>query len=373
MTVKVPFVDLTRIHAPLKAEILARIGTIIDQSAFVLGPDVEAFEKQFADFLGMPHVVGVASGLDALKLALLALGIAPGDEVITSANTFIATAYAISATGAKPVLVDAEEDSFNLDPRKLEKAITKNTKAVIPVHLYGQAASMKQILEIARAHGLKVVEDTAQALGTQYQDRLCGTLGDIGCFSFYPGKNLGAMGEGGAICTRSEEYRDRMRMLRNVGQKEKYNHECIGHNSRLHTIQAAVLSAKLPALRAHNETRVEAAKLYGRLLGEVKGIKTPEVASERTHVYHLYVIATGRPEERDALQQELAARGIQTGIHYPIPIHLSRCYANLGYGVGSFPVTERLAKSILSLPIFPGITSEEIKMVVTGIKEFYKC
>lgn len=367
---KVPFADLTRIHAPLKAEILNRLGSIIDRSAFVLGPEVEAFEKDFASFVGTTHSIGVASGLDALKLALQAIGVGPGDEVITSANTFVATAFAASAVGAKVVLVDVEEDTYNIDPRLLEKAITPRTKAILPVHLYGQPATLGPILEMAKARGIPVIEDACQSHGAKYQGKNSGAIGLMGCFSFYPGKNLGAMGEGGAITTSDDGLKARLRMLRDVGQRKKYDHAVIGNNARIHTFQAAILGAKLPHLAKQNDERVRIAARYRELLGDVRQIVLPKVAADRTHVYHLYVISA---EKRDALQKQLGDKGVQTLIHYPVPIHFQECYASLGKGPGSFPVTERLAKSILSLPIFPGMTDAEIAAVASGIREFYGC
>ena len=376
MATKVPFVDLTRIHAPIKDQILQKIGSIIDRSAFVLGPEVEEFEKQFAAFVGSPHCVGVNSGLDALKLALQALQVGQGDEVIVPANTFIATALAASALGAKIVLVDAETKSYNMDPGKLKDAITPRTKAILPVHLYGQPADMGPIMEIAKARGIPVVEDVAQAHGSQYEGKTTGTFGAISCFSFYPGKNLGSIGEGGAVVTADEKLRDRVRVLRNVGQREKYHHELLGHNSRLHTVQAAVLSVKLPLLKAQNEQRARTAMKYHELLSSVvnsEKITVPNIVQGRTHVFHLYVITCRKPSDRDALQKHLGAEGIQTGIHYPIPVHLSSCYSHLGYRAGSFPVTETLANSCLSLPIFAGMTDEEVGLVGQSVRKYFGC
>lgn len=371
----VPFADLTRVNSPLKDEILKRIGAIIDRSSYVLGPEVEAFEKDFAKFVGTPHCLGLNSGLDALKLALEALGVGPGDEVITSANTFIATAYAISQVGAKPVLVDCEDRAWNLDPTKLEQAITPRTKAIMPVHLYGQPADMDPILAIAKKHGIPVIEDSAQSHGATYKGRACGTMGVMGCFSFYPGKNLGAMGEGGAVTTSDDGLREKIRMLRDVGQKTKYVHEVIGSNSRIHTFQAAVLGAKLPGLKAQNDDRNRVAKRYGELLGGLKAIRLPEALADRTHVYHLYVIETlgkkSGAKERDELKQFLADRKITALIHYPTPIHLQKCYANLGYPRGTFPVAERLGGAILSLPMFPFMREDEIVAVADAVKAFY--
>jgi dTDP-4-amino-4,6-dideoxygalactose transaminase len=373
MQTKVPFVDLSRIHAPLKAEILNRISSVIDRSAFVLGPDVEAFEKDFAAFIGAPHAVGVSNGLDALKVALQAVGVGPGDEVVIPANTFIATAYAVSALGATPVLVDCEEKSYNLDPALLERAITPKTRCILPVHLYGQPAEMAPIMEIADARKIPVVEDCAQSHGAQYRGRTTGTFGKIGCFSFYPGKNLGAMGEGGACVTADDGLRARLRTLRDVGQKEKYVHELLGHNARLHTMQAVILSAKLPHLRAQNEDRARAARRYGELLAGVRGLTLPRVADGRTHVWHLYVVATPGAQEREGLRKHLNDQGIQCGIHYPTPIHLQACYRHLGKGPGSYPVTERLAQSILSLPMFCGMKEEELQAVAAAVRSYFKC
>jgi dTDP-4-amino-4,6-dideoxygalactose transaminase len=367
---RVPFADLTRIHGPIKQEILARIGSIIDRSAFVLGSEVEMFEKHFASFVGAQHVVGVASGLDALKLAVQAMGIGPGDEVITAANTFIATAFAITSTGAQVVLVDCEDETFTLDVSRIERAINSRTRAIIPVHLYGQPCSMDPILSLARARNLKVIEDCAQSHGATYKGVSTGRLGDAGCFSFYPGKNLGAMGEGGAVSCDPPDLAGKVRVLRDVGQRKKYDHVEVGHNSRLHSIQAAILDLKLPGLAEQNAQRVHLAGRYGKALSEIRQIKTPAVALDRTHVYHLYVI---QAEDRDGLQRHLADSGVQTLVHYPVPIHLQPCYRSLDKGPGSFPVTEKLAKSILSLPVFPGMTDEELDLVVSEIRRFYKC
>lgn len=376
MSIKVPFLDLSRIHAPVKDDVLSRISSIIDRSAFVLGPEVAAFEKEFSSFVGTRHTIGVSSGLDALKLALRALSIGPGDEVITAANTFVATAFAISSTGAKVVLVDIEENSCNIDPAQVARAISPKTKAILPVHLYGQPATMAPLVDLAAKHGIPVIEDAAQAHGAVYQGKSCGSMGVMGCFSFYPGKNLGAMGEGGAVTTSDDGLKDRLRMLRDVGQKEKYQHEVIGENSRLHTIQAAILSAKLPGLASQNEDRARIARRYGEQLADLKGIALPKNAPDRTHVYHLYVIetlGTAHPKkEREALQAHLLERQIHTGIHYPNPVHLQKCYAHLGKGPGSFPISERRAESILSLPIFPAMRDEEVDAVCQGIREFYK-
>lgn len=373
MSVKVPFMDLKRIHAPIKEELLARIGSIIDRSAFILGPEVEGFEKEFAAYVGTPHALGVANGLDALKLALQALGIGPGDEVILPANTFAATSFAISHVGARPVLVDVEERSSNIDPSAIAKVITGKTKAILPVHLYGQPATMAPIQSLAQANHLAIIEDCAQAHGATYQGKGVGTFGVAGCFSFYPGKNLGAMGDGGAVVTSDADFLKKLKILRDVGQSEKYHHTVIGHNSRLDAMQAAILSVKLKGMRAQTEQRSGIAKRYLQLLGTLDSIQLPEVLSDRTHVFHLYVILTRNSKDRDPLRQHLTDLGIQTGLHYPIPLHLQICHADLGYREGAFPNTERMAKSMISLPIFPGMSDLEIETVATAIRSFYKC
>lgn len=373
MSVKVPFMDLKRIHSPIKEEILARISSIIDRSAFILGSEVENFEKEFASYVGTSHALGVANGLDALKLALQAMDVGPGDEVITAANTFAATAFAVSSIGARPVLVDVEEDSYNIDPSEIERAITGKTKVIIPVHLYGQPATMEPIQAIATKRGLKILEDCAQAHGAKYKGKGIGTFGTAAGFSFYPGKNLGAMGDGGAITTSDADCLKKLKILRDVGQSEKYHHAVIGHNSRLDSMQAAILSVKLKGMQRETEERVMAANWYGEQLGTVAQIQLPKGLGDRTHVFHLYVILTKDAKDRDTLRQHLTDDGIQTGLHYPIPLHLQKCYADLGYKNGQFPKTERMAKSLLSLPIFPGMSREEVGIVADSIKRFFKC
>ncbi len=373
MSTKVPFMDLNRIHAPIKDEILSRIGTIIDRSGFILGSEVEAFEKDFAAYVGSSFALGVANGLDALKLALQSVDIGPGDEVITAANTFAATAFAISAVGARPVFAEIEEKSYNIDPRSVEKLITPKTKAIIPVHLYGQPASMGPLIALADKHGLKIVEDCAQSHGATYENKNTGTMGILGCFSFYPGKNLGAMGDGGAITTSNPEVFKKLKILRDVGQSEKYHHTVIGHNSRLDAIQASILAVKLKHLKSQTEDRVRVAKRYREVLSGINPIVLPDALTDRTHVYHLYVIHTKDSKDRDLLKNHLNAAGVQTGLHYPIPLHLQKCYSSLGYKEGSFPIAEKSAKSLLSLPIFPGMTDIEINSVATEIKSYFKC
>lgn len=365
--------DLKRIHAPLKEEILSRLGTIIDRSAFILGAEVEAFEKEFAEYVGAKNALGVANGLDALKLSLQAIGVGPGDEVITSANTFAATAFAVSSVGAKPVFVDIEERSYNLDPAAVSRAVTSRTKAIMPVHLYGQPATMTPLLELSERKGIAIIEDCAQSHGAMYKNRATGTFGIAAGFSFYPGKNLGAMGDGGAITTSDSTVFKNLKTLRDVGQSEKYHHTVIGHNSRLDAMQAAILSVKLRGLRAQTEDRMRIGQRYASLLSKVAQIQIPEVLADRTHVFHLYVIMTREVKERDALREHLTKAGIQSGLHYPIPLHLQKCYADLGYREGQFPLSERMAKSLISLPMFPGMTEAETEAVASAIRGFYKC
>lgn len=372
MKTAVPFVDLHRIHQPLKDAFLAKVSTLIDSSQFVLGTEVENFEKEFAEYNQSKYCVGVSNGLDALTLALLALGIGPGDEVIVPANTFIATAYAVTHTGAKPVFCDVDLSSATLNPKLLSSCLTSKTRAVIPVHLYGQSAEMDPIIDFCKKNKLKIVEDTAQAHGAKWGTRHCGTLGDIGCFSFYPGKNLGALGEGGAIITSDPQLAERVKMIRNVGQKQKNIHEMIGGNYRLHSMQAAFLRLKLPHLNSYNQQRFEAAKIYIEELKNCSNIELPKIFSDRSHIFHLFVIQNKNAADRDPLNRFLNDAGIQTGIHYPTPLHLQPCYQNLGYSKDAFPVSKKLGDSILSLPIFPGIKKEEIVLVCQTIKNYFK-
>jgi dTDP-4-amino-4,6-dideoxygalactose transaminase len=361
----VPFVDLKAQYDTIRDEVTTAVAAVFESSQFVLGDAVSRFERAFAEYLGSSHAVGVASGLDALSLALRALNVGPGDEVILPANTYIATALAVSAVGATPVLVDCREDTYQIDPALIEQAISSRTRALIPVHLYGQAADMAAIGAIAEAHGLPVVEDAAQAHGTQYDGRRCGTFGRMGCFSFYPGKNLGAYGDGGLVVTDDENLAERLRRLRNYGQRVKYEHVEKGVNSRLDSVQAAVLGVKLPYLDGWNARRAGHAARYSELLaGRVLAVPARDPRS--THTYHLYVV---RVANREAIVKSLAERGIQTGIHYPIPIHLQSAYRDLGYGPGDFPVAERCAGEILSLPMYAELTEEQIEAVVGALGE----
>lgn len=363
----IPFLNLKAQHQPLKQEILAAVSEVLDCTAFAGGPFVAKFEEEFASFCGTKHAIGVGNGTDALWFALLALGVGPGDEVITAANTFIATAEAISYCGAKPVFVDIDEGAYNMDPALIEKAITPRTKAIIPVHLYGQMADMDPIMAIARKHGLPVVEDASQAHGAEYKGRRAGSIGDIGCFSFYPGKNLGACGEAGACVTGSPELRAKIAMLREHGQAKKYYHDMIGWNGRMDGIQGAILTIKLKHLPAWTEARRAHAAAYNKALANTRGVLTPIEATCARHVYHLYVI---RVKQRDALIQALAGQGIMCGIHYPEPLHLQKAYAHLGVGPGSFPVAERVARELVSLPMFPELTPDDTAAVAEAAKNF---
>jgi dTDP-4-amino-4,6-dideoxygalactose transaminase len=362
---QVPFLNLKLHHEPLRAELRAAIEEVIDASAFAGGSFVERFEREFAAFCGAKHACGVGNGTDALWFALLALGVGPGDEVITVPSTFMATAEAISYCGAKPVFVDIEEDSYTMDPAHLERAITKRTKAIMPVHLFGQMADMDPILEIARKHGLPVVEDACQAHGAEYKGRKAGTMGDVGCFSFYPGKNLGALGEAGAATTDNAELKKKMDVLRDHGQARKYHHTMIGWNGRMDGIQAAALSVKLKVLAQGNEKRREHARHYSELLMDIEEIVLPQTQSGRTHVFHIYA---ARTPKRDDLIQALAKQGISCGIHYPIPVHLQDAYRFLGFTRGAFPAAERCADEFVSFPMFPELTSEQIETVAKAVR-----
>jgi dTDP-4-amino-4,6-dideoxygalactose transaminase len=356
----VPFLNLRAAHEPLRAEFIAAIQEVIDSSAFAGGPFVAKFEADFAKFCQSDHAIGLGNGTDALWLSLLALGVGPGDEVITVPSTFLATAEAISFTGARPVFVDIEERTYTLNPELLEKAITSRTKAIIPVHLFGQIADMDPIMAIARKHGLRVIEDACQAHGAEYKGRQAGSIGDTGCFSFYPGKNLGALGEAGAAVTNNTELAQKIQMLRDHGQSRKYHHAVVGWNARMDGMQAAALRIKLKHLSAGNAARREHARHYDQLLGDLEGVVTPAPATNGVHVYHIYAI---RVAERDSVLQTLTGRGISCGIHYPVPVHLQEAYRSLGYTRGSFPIAERCADEFLSLPMFPELTAEQVEYV----------
>jgi dTDP-4-amino-4,6-dideoxygalactose transaminase len=374
----VPFVDLKIQYKQIEHEVLPMVTEAMANGAFIGGPQVTNFESEFAAFCNSPYCAGVNSGTDALRFALMAVGVGPGDGVITVPHTFIATTEAISQVGATPAFVDIDEHTYNMDPNKLEaylksrnrqSSIVNRIRAVIPVHLYGQPADMDPILEIAREYNLAVVEDACQAHGALYKGKKAGSLGTVGCFSFYPGKNLGAYGEGGAVVTRDEEIANKIRMLRDHGQAKKYFHDVEGYNGRLDAIQAGVLRIKLKRLSEWNQARQDHAALYYQLLSGVHGLTLPFQADYANSVYHLYVILVN---DRDALQKFLGDNGVATGLHYPLPLHLQKAYEDLGYKKGDFPVTERVADTLLSLPMYPELTRQQIEYVVELIKEFLK-
>jgi dTDP-4-amino-4,6-dideoxygalactose transaminase len=364
----VPFLDLRPSHDALAAGILADIAELIETNAYINGPAVAEFERDFAVFCGSPHAVGLASGLDALRLALIAAGLEPGDEVIVPAQTFVATLEAVTQAGGRPVLVEVRDDDYTLDVDAVEAAIGERTRAVVPVHLYGQMADMRRLGELAERHGLFLLEDACQAHGAVRDGLRSGTVGAAGAFSFYPGKNLGAMGDAGALVTGDEGLVSRMRALREHGQTRKYEHEWEGYTARLDTIQATVLLHKLPLLAQWNESRRAAARLYSEALAAVGDLVLPVVAPGSEPVWHLYVVRT---EDPVALAESLAASGIGTGRHYPQPVHLATAYRWLGHTEGDFDVAERLARESLSLPIYPGITDAQVETVVDGVRRFF--
>jgi dTDP-4-amino-4,6-dideoxygalactose transaminase len=360
-----PLIDLRRQYSSIKTEIDTAIRRVVDRCDFVLGEDTTEFENEFAVFHQVPYCIGVGDGTAALHLALLALGVGPGDEVIVPTNTFIATVLAISHTGARPVLVDCEPNYYTMDIEAVERALTRHTKALLPVHLYGHPADMDPLLEIARSRKLFVVEDAAQAHGATYCGRLCGTLGDVGCFSFYPSKNLGAYGDGGAIVTRNADLAERARALGNYGQERKYVHTMIGFNSRLDSVQAAILRVKLRHLPHWNAQRGVVAKRYTESLAATN-LQPPKAASWANPAWHLYVVQS---DDRASLQTVLTEANVGHGIHYPIPVHLQEAYRALGYGPGSFPVSEALAQRVISLPMFAEINETELERVIQVCRE----
>lgn len=360
----VPFLDLKAPCDELRDDLDAAFRRVMESGWFILGREVEAFEAEFAAYCGARHCIGVGNGLDALHLILRAMEIGPGDEVLVPSNTYIATWLAVSYTGATPVPVEPDEATWNIDPKRLEAAITSRTRAILPVHLYGQPADMDPILEVAKRHGLKVVEDAAQAHGARYKGRRTGSLGDAAGFSFYPGKNLGALGDGGAVTTDDDGLAARIRMLRNYGSREKYVNEVVGFNSRLDELQAALLRVKLRHLDEWNERRGEMVAIYlERLAGS--GLGLPQVLAESDPVWHLFVVRSPR---RQLFLDELTKNGIGWLIHYPIPPHLQEAYRPLGYGQGSFPVAERLAEEVFSIPIGPHLVADELAAVVEALQ-----
>ncbi|MFO1104341.1 MAG: DegT/DnrJ/EryC1/StrS family aminotransferase [Methylocystis sp.] len=359
----IPFVDLKAQYAGIKEEVNAAIQRVLESCHFTLGPEVAAFEEEFARYCNAQYCVAVNSGTSALHLALLAAGVGPDDEVITVPFTFMATVSAIQYTGATPVLVDIDPVTYTIDVKLLEAAITKKTKAIIPVHLYGQPADMDPLLAIARAHGLMVIEDAAQAHGAEYKGRRVGSMGDLACFSFYPGKNLGAYGEGGMVATNDAALTRTLRMLRDWGAEKKYEHVLKGYNYRMEALQGAVLRIKLRHLETWTEARRMAAARYDHSFNG-SGVQTPVAMPYARHVYHVYAIRT---QQRARWQEQLQARGVSTGIHYPTPIHLLPAFSDLGYGAGSFPHAELAAKEVLSLPMFPELSPEQIDEVVAAV------
>lgn len=363
---RIPFVDLSAQYKTIASEVNPAIQSVIDSCAFILGPEVKKFEEEFAGFCDVGFAVSVDSGTSAIELALRAFNVGPGDEVIAPANTFIATVLPITQLGAQPVLVDQHPDTYTIDVDQIEAAITERTKVIMPVHLYGQPADMDPILEIAKRHDLIVIEDAAQAHGARYKGKRVGGFGHAAAFSFYPGKNLGAYGDGGIVVTNDAQLDDKLRLLRNYGQRKKYHHEEIGFNHRLDSIQAAILRVKLQHLDAWNAARREHAADYTRLL-EGFGVHPPMIPTYSEPIWHLYVI---RVQDRDGFQAFLKERNIDSGIHYPIPIHLQPAYQYLGYKKGDFPVTDGFADNIVSLPMYAELTDEMVAYVVEAIKDF---
>lgn len=366
---KIPPLDLKRQYAVIKDEIDSAIQNVLNHGGFILGPEVKELEPKLAEYCGSKYGIGVASGTDALLLSLMAAGIKPGDEVVTSTFTFFATGGVISRLGAKPVFVDIDPDTFNIDPSQLEKAITPVTKAIIPVHLYGQVAEMDEIMSIAKKHGVVVIEDAAQAIGALYKEKKAGSFGSMGCFSFYPTKNLGGYGDGGFITTDDDELADLLRRLRIHGARPKYFHAMVGVNSRLDSLQAAVLLVKLKHLPDWHEARRARARIYDDLLKGIGEVKTPFVRDYNYHIYHQYTILA---EKRDELKEHLKSKEIGCEIYYPLPMHLQECFRDLGYKKGDMPVAEKASEKALSIPIFPELTGEEQRYIADTIREFYK-
>jgi dTDP-4-amino-4,6-dideoxygalactose transaminase len=365
----VPFLSFAPQHDPIRSEVLAAIADVYDKQWYVLGDQVKNFEAEYSAFNQVQHTIGVANGLDALHLALKALNVGPGDEVIVPSNTYIATWLAVSYMGATIVPVEPNLQTYNLDPARLEAAITPRTKGIMPVHLYGQACEMGPIMEVARKHGLWVVEDNAQAQGAAWDGGLAGTFGDANGTSFYPGKNLGALGDAGAVTTNDEALATKIRTLRNYGSQQKYYNEVIGQNSRLDELQASVLRVKLPHLAAWTAQRQQVAAWYAQHLAGLGDLVLPTVAPGATHVYHLYVVRTAH---REALQQHLTAQGVGTLIHYPVPPHRQQAYAHLNMPAGAFPIAEEIADTALSLPMWPGMREEDVAQVSAAVGSFFE-
>jgi dTDP-4-amino-4,6-dideoxygalactose transaminase len=368
MTAKIPYLDLPAQIRSLRPEIDAALARALDNCSFILGPDVAQFEKDFAQFCGAQHALGFNSGTSALHVAMLLAGVGPGDEVITTPYTFVATSWAISYCGAKPVYVDIEDATFNLNPALIEKAITPRTKAILPVHLYGHPFDVDAISKICRAHKLPLVEDAAQAVGAKYKNKMVGALGDISCFSFYPGKNLGACGEGGALVTNNSAFASRAKSLREHGSTQRYHHDEVGYNYRMEGFQGAVLGVKLKHLQKWTDERRRVAKRYTELLADTP-LQLPREADYAESAWHLYTV---RHPRRDELKKFLDDNGVGNAVHYPIPLHLQKAYALLGHKPGDFPVAEKAAREVLSLPIFPELTDAQIQQVAEVVKDFLK-
>jgi len=367
----IPFVDLKAQYNSIKEEIDEAIQNVLNNTSFIMGEELKKFEKEFAQFCDIKYAMGVANGSDALILALKVCGIGEGDEVITVPHTFIATAEAISNVGGKVVFIDIEPKTYTIDISKIEEKINERTKAIIPVHLYGQPADMDPIMGLAKTYNLKVIEDAAQAHGSEYKGKKVGSIGDVACFSFYPGKNLGAYGDAGIVVTNNEGITKGIKLLRNHGRiTKKYEHDIEGYSSRLDNLQAAILRIKLKYLNKWNDMRRKNAKKYNELLNNINGIITPYEADYAKHVYHLYVIRTGKG--RDKLREELKSNGVATGIHYPIPLHLQPAYSYLGYKRGDFPITEKASQEILSLPMFAELSDKQIDKIINLINIFNK-
>ncbi|MBY5826751.1 DegT/DnrJ/EryC1/StrS family aminotransferase [Rhizobium leguminosarum] len=364
----IPFLDIKAQYQSIKGEIDAAVLGVLASGQYVLGDEVAHFEQEFADYCNVKHAIAVNTGTSALHLALLAAGVGPGDEVITVPFTFVATVSAICYTGARPVFVDVEPVTLTMDPAEVEAKITPRTKAIVPVHLYGQMADMDAIKAIAERHGIPVIEDACQAHGAQYKGHRAGSIGLSGCFSFYPGKNLGACGEGGMVVTNDDDQAKTMRMLRDWGQEQRYHHLLKGFNYRMDAIQGAILRVKLRHLEAWTEARRTHARRYSSLLAGSTVLMIPVEASDRRHVYHVYAI---RSRDRDGLQRLLSAEGIPSGLHYPIPVHLQKAHADLGYQAGDFPVSETAAREVLSLPIYPEMPVRHVDQVVAALEYAY--
>ena len=362
----IPFIDFKEQNRMIQGEVDLGFKKVFEKGDYILGEQAHIFEESFAKFCEAKYGVGVNSGTDALHLALMALDVKEGDEVIVPTHTFIATALCVSFCRATPVFVDIEPDTYNLDPKAFEAAITKKTKAVIPVHIYGQPANMDEIIAIARKHGIKIVEDAAQAHGSRYKGKRVGSMGDVACFSFYPTKSLGACGDAGMIVTNDKNIYEKALMLRDYGRQGRYEHKIKGTNSRLDTLQAVVLNAKLKHLDSWNEMRAKNAAYYGQLLKPLKSVVAPVVRQDRTHVYQTYAILV---PNRDKVVESMKAQGIGVLIHYPISLHLQKAYADLGYKKGDFPVAEKVADQVMSLPMFPHMTKEQIETVVAALEK----